>query len=221
MRFLNWIADLLFPRKCVLCRKLLERDETDLCRPCRQEAPQAPLGKRKLPYLAGWTAVWYYEDKVRESILRYKFSGLRSYAPAYGRMLACKIRQDFPEGFDLITWVPISAKRLRKRGYDQVALLAAAVSRELTVERGSTLVKIRDNPPQSGITDDAKRRANVLGAYRVTDPARAAGKRILLLDDVITTGSTAGECARMLLIAGAKEVTCAAVACARHHTKNR
>lgn len=89
------------------------------------------------------------------------------------------------------------------------------------MERGSTLVKIRDNPPQSGITDDAKRRANVLGAYRVTDPARAAGKRILLLDDVITTGSTAGECARMLLIAGAKEVTCAAVACARHHTKNR
>ena len=66
--------------------------------------------------------------------------------------------------------------------------------------------------PQSGISGEAERRANVLGAYRVKDPAAVKGKRILLMDDVITTGATAGECARVLLTAGAKCVSCAAVA---------
>jgi predicted amidophosphoribosyltransferase len=79
-----------------------------------------------------------------------------------------------------------------------------------------TLKKIRRTRTQSTIRGDAHRRANVLGAYKAIDPTQRAGKRILLLDDVITTGSTAGECARILLTAGAKEVHCAAVARARY-----
>ena len=81
------------------------------------------------------------------------------------------------------------------------------------------LRKIRNAPPQSGISGDAARRANVLGAYRVTDPDALRDKRILLLDDVITTGATASECARVLLTAGAKSVNCAAVARRHEITK--
>ena len=81
------------------------------------------------------------------------------------------------------------------------------------------LKKIRNNPPQSGISGAAERRANVLGAYQVIQPERLAGMKILLLDDVITTGATAGECARVLLTAGAEEVHCGAVAAARRHGK--
>ena len=77
-----------------------------------------------------------------------------------------------------------------------------------------TLQKVRHNRPQSGISGQAKRRANVLGAYRITDPQQLRGKRVLLLDDVITTGATAGECARVLLTAGAKEVHCGCIAAA-------
>ena len=83
------------------------------------------------------------------------------------------------------------------------------------------LRKVRNNRPQSGIVGEAKRRANVLGVYQVENPEMVLGKRILLLDDVITTGSTAGECARMLLIAGAKEIYCGAVAVARHRANNK
>ena len=79
------------------------------------------------------------------------------------------------------------------------------------------LKKIRNNRPQSGITGQAKRRANVLGVYKATCPQEILGKRVLLLDDIITTGATAGECARVLLTAGAKEVHCAVVAAAHHH----
>ena len=94
-------------------------------------------------------------------------------------------------------------------------LLAEAVGRELGMEPVPMLKKVRHNRPQSGLNDASKRRANVLGAYRAVHPEEIDGKRILLLDDLLTTGATAGEAARVLLTAGAKEVHCAAVAAAQ------
>jgi len=78
----------------------------------------------------------------------------------------------------------------------------------------AVLKKYRNNPPQSGISRQAERRANVLNVYTVTDPGLIRGKRILLVDDVVTTGSTASECGKTLLICGAKEITLATVAVA-------
>jgi predicted amidophosphoribosyltransferase len=115
--------------------------------------------------------------------------------------------------------VPVSRLRRFRRGYDQVELLARAVGKELGIKPARLLKKIRHNPPQSGISGDAERRANVLGVYRLVKGVEVADKRILLLDDVITTGATAGECARVLLTAGASQVHFGAVACARHHGK--
>lgn len=211
------IANLLFPPKCVLCGKLLEKQETDLCHRCRVEVVEYPQRHSKLSFLDSWTAVWYYERYTRSSILRFKFRRARHYAPAYGRMLAMKLVREHPEGFDVLTWVPISPLRKLKRSYDQVELLAKAVGTELGMEPVRTLRKVRHNRPQSGIEGEAQRRANVLGAYRVVKPESFRGKRVLMLDDVITTGATAGEAARMLLTAGAKEVHCGAIAAARNH----
>ena len=221
MRSLDVIGELLFPRKCVLCRRLLKKEETDLCRHCRVEAPECSVGSAKFSFLDSWTAVWYYEDPVRSSVLRYKFSGARHYADCYGRMLAMRLQERFPEGFDCLTWVPVSRLRKFRRGYDQVELLARAVGRELDIKPVRLLKKIRNNRPQSGISGQAERRANVLGVYRLTDPAAVADKKILLLDDVITTGATAGECARVLLTGGASQVHFGAVAAARHHGKTK
>ena len=220
MRFFHWIAGLLFPPKCVLCRGLLEKNETDLCHACRIDSPECTAYRRKITFLDGWAAVWYYEGSVRDSILRYKFGGARAYAACYGRMLAMCLSREYPDGFDCLTWIPISSQRLRKRGIDQVELLAEAVGRELGLQPRRLLKKIRNNPPQSGITGEAERRANVLGVYRVEDTDAVRGKRILLLDDIITTGATAGEAARVLLTAGAKQVYCGAVAVARRDGKN-
>ena len=212
------ISRLLFPPKCVLCRKVLQDDETDLCRECRAHTPEFSKQTKKLPYLAGWTALWYYEGDVRRSILRFKFYNARSYAESYGRLLAMKLLQE-ETPFDLLTWAPISRTLKRRRGYDQVELIARAVGKELGIEPVPTLKKRRNNPPQSGLRDAAQRRANVLGVYQVLDPLQLSGKRTLLLDDIMTTGATAGECARMLLTAGAKEVYCAAIAAASHNKK--
>lgn len=211
------ISNVLFPPKCVLCGELLDKHETDICRSCRVESSECHSGREKLSFLDSWAAVWYYEGYIRSSLLRFKFHRARHYAPVYGRVLAMRLSEEHPEGFDVLTWVPIGPLRKLKRGYDQVELLAKAVGEELGMEPLRMLRKVRNNPPQSGITGEAERKANVLGAYRVVNPEAFQGKRVLLLDDIITTGATAGECARMLLTAGAKEVHCGAVAAARHH----
>ena len=205
---------LLFPRKCLLCGKLLERDELDLCRKCRIDGPECKISREKLPFLDSWLALWHYEGTARLSLIRYKFHNRRSMAQGYGRLLAMKLLREREGDFDLITWVPISPLRKLRRGYDQVELLAKAVGRELAMEPVRCLKKVRHNPPQSGVVGQAQRRANVLNVYKVVGPEQFQGKRILLLDDIITTGATAGECARILLTAGAKEIHCAAVASA-------
>ena len=219
MKLIYKIIQWIFPPKCVLCRNLLKKEQTDLCHHCRIHAPVAAATHKKIPHLDRWTAVWYYEDTVRSSIIRFKFHNARSYALAYGRFLSMKLLEEEMTDFDILTWVPVSPLRRLKRGYDQVELLAQAVGRELDTEPMPLLRKIRNAPPQSGISGDAARRANVLGAYRVTDPDALRDKRILLLDDVITTGATASECARVLLTAGAKSVNCAAVARRHEITK--
>ena len=213
------IFDFFFPAKCVLCGKVLADNETDLCRSCRTETPEYGHNTSKLPYLARKIILWYYEGTLRRSLLRFKFHNARSHAEIYGRLLAMKLLREQAE-FDILTWVPISRLRKWRRGYDQVELIAAAVGAELGTEPVPTLKKLRNNPPQSGMGDAARRRANVFGIYQCTDPALVAGKRIMLLDDIITTGATASECARTLLTAGAKEVSCAAVAAASHQRKN-
>lgn len=220
MKLIYQISNLLFPPKCVLCGKVLHDDQTDLCHSCRADTPEHPKGHIKLSYIADWTALWYYEGNVRGSLLRFKFHNRRSYAQAYGRMLAMKLLKEQAQ-FDILTWVPISALRKFRRGYDQVELIAHAVGKELDTAPCATLRKHRNTPPQSGLKNAAQRRANVLGAYTALDPDMLAGKRVLLLDDIITTGATASECARVLLTVGAKEVLCAAVAAAPHQRKDQ
>ena len=218
MSLSQWMRHLLYPPRCVLCGKVLD-GQIELCPDCRLHAPECPISSSKRNFLDSWLALWYYEDKVPRSLILYKFYRRRSKVQSYGRLLAMKIRQRHPEGLDLLCWVPVSWQRKMSRGYDQVELLADVVGRELEMKPQRLLKKIRHNPPQSGIAEEAVRRANVLGVYRVTDPQQLRGKRVLLLDDVITTGATASEAARMLLTAGAKQVHFAAVAAARRMGK--
>ena len=206
---------LLFPPKCVLCKKLLNPNETDLCHTCWEQAPVFSKEKINFSFVARWTAVWYYKDNVRNSLLRYKFGRRRSYASCYGRLLAMKLQNTNLHQPDVLVWVPVSRRRRMARGFDQVALLAEVVAKELGISAVPVLKKIRHTPPQSGLRSAAERRANVLGAYRLCcGQVAVIGKRILLADDILTTGSTLSECARVLKTAGAAKVfgLCAAAA---------
>ena len=106
---------------------------------------------------------------------------------------------------DVVTWIPLSRARLRKRGYDQAKLLAEEVAARQSLPCERMIEKIRNNRAQSGTKSAEERKKNVEGVYRaVTD---CSGARILLVDDIVTTGATLSEAAETLLKAGALEVT--------------
>ena len=216
MRIFERFLRTIYPPKCILCARVLSKEETDLCRDCRMDQEEYVSGKKKISFIAQWTAMWYYKEKVRNSLHQFKFYNVRSHADAYGRLLAMHLLHKGWTDFDLVTWAPISARRRRERGYDQCKLLCKAVCRELGLPCVATLKKHRHVQPQSLLKDVSERRANVLGAYKLRKSPSLVGKRILLLDDIITTGATASECARMLMTAGAKEVYCAAIAATEH-----
>ena len=205
------IWDLLFPPKCPFCGKLI-KPHTLLCQECQRELPwlTGPACKKPVELTKGCVVVFRYQDKVRDAIHGYKFRGCSGRAGCFGTLIAQQIGDQALE-FDLITWPPLSKKRLRQRGYDQAELLARRVGEVLDAPVVSALTKSH-RPAQSGLEDPSRRRANLLGAYTVPDLAKIAGKRILLIDDVVTTGSTLSECAKMLELAGAESVVCAALA---------
>lgn len=151
MRAVAWLWDLLFPPKCAFCGRVLEESGTGICPGCRDALPVTGDGyRRKADFLQTVVAPLYYEGAVRRSLLRYKFQGVSSLAEAYGPLVAGKVA-GFPDlAFDRITWVPLSRRRERRRGYDQARLLAEVVARSLEREAEPLLEKVRDVPPQSG-----------------------------------------------------------------------
>lgn len=215
MKITEILLNLLFPPKCPCCGKLQSRP--GICPACDGELSRT-AAKDTLRTGSGGlrcAAPLWYEGAVREALLRLKFQGMASAAEPLGELLARCAAQEFGGEFDTVTWVPVSRRRLRSRGYDQARLLAQNACRHWGVKPVRLLKKTVDNLPQSGIRDEAARRANVLGVYDAVRPEAIIGRRILLVDDICTTGATLTECIRVLKAAGAEEVVCAAVALTR------
>ena len=200
------LLDLLYPPRCVFCRALVPGGGAWICPDC---AAALPWAGEQDPFCL---APLYYRDGVRDSLLRYKFHGASHYARTYGAILGPFLRGELAEEADVITWVPLSRKRLRERGYDQARLLADAAARELGRRPEAILKKVRNTQRQSKTQHAELRRANIAGAYTVPRPERVRGRRVLLIDDIVTTGATREECVRTLRAAGAASVRCAALA---------
>ena len=213
MGFFSSLLDLFFPPKCVFCGKILHSKDDLWCDKCTESLPFTLGGGRQDgAYYDYCISPLYYKGAVRRSILRFKFRGASNYAETYGKILADCIREQPDIGYDIISWVPLSSKRKRTRGYDQAMLLALATALELQDVAAETLIKPQDVRAQSELGGAAERRENISGAYEAADPELINGKCILLIDDIVTTGSTLEECASVLLSAGAKRVICAALA---------
>ena len=215
MDFLGKLLDLLYPRRCTFCHCLM-RSEGGVCADCRKKLPYTgELGReQKFSHVARCVSPLYYEGDVRASLHRYKFGNLTGYAAEYTDLLL-KCLDESAVTCDSITWVPLSRRRLRKRGYDQARLLAEEISRRSGVPCEPMLKKLRDNPAQSRTGNAERRRANVAGIYACPDEALVKDKRVLLVDDIVTTGATLSECARVLKQSGAKLVCAVTVARAR------
>ncbi|MBR4864596.1 MAG: ComF family protein [Oscillospiraceae bacterium] len=127
----------------------------------------------------------------------------------------------FLDGIDVITWAPVSFLRRFNRGYDQAELIAVALGKELGIPVKRLLKKQRHTRAQSTLNGASERKANIQGAYRAINIADIPGKNILLVDDVLTTGATSNECARILKTAGAESICLATVAVTTHSNQTK
>ena len=192
--------------ECAQCGLFLQGPvvlhQTSLCGFCRRNVFRFEQARSFGPY----------EGTLQTLIQRFKYDGLRPLARPLGKFLAEAARRLEAHSWDLILPVPLHRRRQRQRGFNQAELLAAQVSKVLGVPMGSKdCVRIRDTRPQTGLRA-AERRKNVTGAFHVPHPESVRTLRVLLLDDVLTTGATVNACAQALLEAGAQGVWVATLA---------
>lgn len=213
IKVFDYILSLIYPPKCVFCGTVI--DKSDICEECEKSLPftKGDSIYQKFPFVDKCISPLYYKDYVRRAVLRFKFAGCSCYSRRLGGIMSECAENNLDCGsIDMISCIPLSRKRMHDRGYNQAELLAKEISKKVGVEYLPTLKKIRHNTAQSTIKDSKQRAANVIGAYRVVDAEKVKGKYILLVDDVVTTGSTVSECSRILKKSGAKAVYCVTLA---------
>jgi ComF family protein len=185
------LLDLVLPRRCVLCR----REGTGLCRPCATTLPAAPdLGAP--PGLDTCRSLLSYEGATKELVAALKFDNHRDAVSVLGRTMA----RLSVEPVDMVTWAPTSAARRRRRGYDQSELLAREIARTLR----RPVQALLDRP--AGEAQTGRTREQRLEGPRFQPRGTSMPRRVLLVDDVRTTGATLCAAADALLEAGTQEV---------------
>lgn len=214
-RLVGRIVDFVLPPSCPGCG----REGRPICDACwrafvSREAVAAGVAiglpaELPAPLLQlEWAAP--YEGPVRAALHALKYGGETRLAEPLGLAVARRWAAAGAGG-DVLVPVPIHAARRRERGYDQAELLAVAAGRALGLVSASALERVRTTTPQFEL-GRRERAANVAGAFRVVDPGFVAGRWVILVDDVVTTGATLAACARALLGGGAAAVSAVTVA---------
>ena len=217
MRLRERVLDLLFPPKCPFCQRILDEPRAPVCPACRPGLPwlEGKAGERRVDFADGCFSPLAYRDPVPGAVHRYKFSRVRALGKPLAALMAKCLEERLPQGADLICWAPLSRKRRQERGFDQGELLAREVGRLLSVPVQPVLEKTRHTAPQSELEENSARQANARGAYALLPEIDLTGKRVVLVDDVVTSGATLSACAALLRQAGAAEVYCLTLAQAR------
>ncbi len=223
MGFIENIINVVYPPKCIFCQKLLDHDVAlHICPACYAKLPI--IGKvvhKTSPdedenYCDGVISIFEYTGMVKESLIRFKFYNKPSYYRTYAKLLADKIGKiSDANKYNMVLSVPLHKHKEFSRGYNQAYLISKALSRILRLPERSHLLKRDRYTEAQSLLDKQKRNQNVRGAFTVTKPTKVRGCTILLVDDILTTGSTLEECSRVLKQAGAERVFAVVVATGR------
>lgn len=220
----EYILRLLFPPKCIFCEALLSiGTNPEICQSCYSKMPlhdsdylSPGVETTVLKGCDRVVSLFRYSGIVRETLLRYKFNDRPSYFRTLSLLLYEKlIKVTKNDTFDIIVSVPLHKKRELSRGYNQARLISECVAKKLGKPDCSRMIKRkRETAVQSTLTHE-ERIENVREAFYVLNPSIFNGKKVLLIDDILTTGNTIGECGRLIKEAGAAEVIGAVLATGR------
>lgn len=206
---------LFFPKKCPFCKTIINNAQT-ACSTCAKNL-EREVSIRKLVVEETGKEVFCvspfsYKNEIKAAICDYKFNGKLSYAELFAKEIAQEVIRHFSD-IDYITEVPLHKKRQKERGFNQSTILAQKIGKIINVPYKEILIKSKNHKIQHTLSSN-ERAQNVKGAYSVIDDIIFKGKNILICDDIITTGNTLKECAKVLLKNGAKTVYCATIASA-------
>lgn len=209
---IDFIISLFFPAKCPYCSAAIGRKLTE-CTVCRGQFPKYPQIKH-LPSGEICAAPFLYDSTVRQAIVNYKFYSKKYNAGSFSSAICGTVESVYKiTDFDVVCCVPLSKERRKQRGFNQSEIIAVNVSLYFSKPFENLLCKTVNNKEQHKLSAE-DRAKNVIGVYSVTDLKKVNGRKILLIDDVATTGNTLAECCRVLKSGGAEMVICAVVAIA-------
>lgn len=206
------ILDLIFPRKavCMGCGSMVGCERNDICDDCREKLAKCWIGVRTPQAdsnLDGAAFAYAYRGVAENIIRKMKYASVRVLAEEMGADIARAARLLQADALDLVVPVPMHPKRLRERGYNQSELLAVCTAQRLNLPCEDVLMRTRNVIQQARLDGDARRK-NLDGVFAVRSNKYAGlkGARVLLVDDVYTTGTTARQCAAALRRAGVERV---------------
>ncbi len=190
------LLSILLPERCPYCGAVIKPNET-ACVYCLENLPNENLQKSILG-IYRLTGAVYYEGKYKNAILGIKSGEGLQFAYQLGALMCEKLRENVAEtDFDVITFVPMHKDDLMKKGFNHSEVLAKAISEILDIPCEALLKKTKINSPQHKLPAH-KRAKNVEGVYKAINKSLVKGRKILVVDDIITTGHTLSECARVL-----------------------
>lgn len=221
MKPLSILFDLFLPSDCKICKNPLEYNEKWICNRCFSQIKEIlpPICNRcgrpsqihlcsecqkKRRYLKRVRAYGIFEGVLKEAIHLFKYEKKDGLSNMLGGLMF-KLLDKEKWDFDYIVPVPLHKKKEKARGFNQAMLLAEFISKRKNIPIFKGLKKTINTPPQVGLSYH-ERRTNILDCFTLKDNKKIEGKSILLIDDVITTGTTIEECSRVLTKGGAKDV---------------
>lgn len=206
--FLESVENVLMPRRCVFCGTRTTRNEGSICSGCDDDLPRLDSPPAPGSMLDSLIVPLAYEFPVDAAIRALKFRRRLEYVPAFARLL-CEASEALPRGIDAVVPVPLHWRRRWRRGFNQALEIGRPVARHLGVPIVHNVSRRRATPPQSGL-NAAERARNLRDAFLVR--GSLPYDHVLIVDDVITTGTTAGQLARALRRAGIRKVSALAIA---------
>jgi len=208
----NIILDLIYPNVCGFCGKICKNN---VCEECKIRLKDIIKFTKIISNNSMYDELIYfceYDGKIRDKILEYKFHN-GAYLHKFFSEIMIKNEKGYSifKNYDIITTVPIHRKRKVDRGYNQSELIAKDIAKKFAnLKYLSTLKKVKNNVAQS-LLKETQRKQNVINVYKLLN-VDILGKKVILLDDICTTGATANECSKMLKQAGAKKIAVVTIA---------